>query len=110
MSLDPKTGREIWRVKYNGYSVVPRPVYANGVVYLSTGYDVPALYAIKTNGKGDVTNTHVAWTAKTGAPRNASPLLVDGALYLAADDGTVTCLEAATGKERWSERVGRAYS
>jgi outer membrane protein assembly factor BamB len=110
MSLDPKTGREIWRVRYTGYSVVPRPVFANGVVYLSTGYDVPALYAIKTNGKGDVTNTHVAWTAKTGAPRNASPLLVDGALYLAADDGTVTCLEAATGKERWSERVGRAYS
>jgi outer membrane protein assembly factor BamB len=110
MSLDPKTGREIWRVRYTGYSVVPRPVYGNGMVYLSTGYDSPQLYAIKTDGKGDVTRTHVAWTAKSGAPRNASPLLVDDALYLAADDGTVTCLDAKTGKERWSERVGRAYS
>jgi outer membrane protein assembly factor BamB len=110
MSLDPKTGREIWRVKYTGYSVVPRPVYANGVVYLSTGYDNPVLYAIKTTGKGDVTSTHVAWTAKKGVPRNASPILIDDAIYMAADDGTVTCLEAKTGTERWSERVGRAYS
>ena len=110
MSLDPKTGREIWRVRYEGYSVVPRPVYGKGMVYLSTGYDSPQLYAIRIDGKGDVTNTHVAWTAKDGVPRNASPLLVDDALYLASDSGAVTCVDAKTGKERWSERVGRAYS
>jgi outer membrane protein assembly factor BamB len=110
MSLDPKTGREIWRVKFTGYSVVPRPVYGDGVVYLSTGYDSPSVYAIKADGKGDVTNTHVAWKVKTGAPRNASPLLLDGTLYLAADDGRVTCLDAKTGEERWGEVVGRAYS
>jgi outer membrane protein assembly factor BamB len=80
MSLDPKTGNEIWRVRYRGYSVVPRPVYGNGLVYLSTGYDSPQFYAIKADGKGDVTDTHVDWTAKRGAPRNASPLLVDGAI------------------------------
>ena len=110
MALDPQTGREVWRVRYSGYSVVPRPVFANGVVYFSTGYDSPVLYAIRADGKGDVTDTHVVWTAKKGVPRNASPLLVDGALYLAADDGTVTCLDAKTGAERWSERVGKAYS
>jgi outer membrane protein assembly factor BamB len=43
-------------------------------------------------------------------PRNASPLLVGDALYLAADDGQVTCVDAKTGEERWNERVGRAYS
>jgi outer membrane protein assembly factor BamB len=57
-----------------------------------------------------VTGTHVEWTAKAGVPRNASPLLVGDSLYLAADSGTVTCLDAKTGKERWSERVGNAYS
>jgi outer membrane protein assembly factor BamB len=110
MSLDPKTGTEIWRVKYSGYSVVPRPVFSNGIVYFSTGYDSPVFYAVKVDGKGDVTDTHVAWTSKKGAPRNASPLIVGGEVYLAADDGQVTCLDAKTGDVRWNERVGKAYS
>jgi outer membrane protein assembly factor BamB len=111
MSLDPRSGKEIWRVTYGeGYSVVPRPVFGNGLVYLSSGYEWPVLYAIRPDGKGDVTDTHVAWTVKKGVPKNASPLLVDDALYLAADEGLVTCLDAKTGKERWSERIGRAYS
>ncbi len=111
MSLDPKTGEEIWRARYQGgYSVVPRPLYGNGLVYLSTGYNTPALLAIKPDGKGDVTNSHIAWSVKKGAPRNASPLIVGDALYMAADDGLITCLDAKTGVERWAERVGRAYS
>ncbi len=111
MSLDPKTGTEIWRLKYSGYSVVPKPVFANGLIYLSTGYDSASLYAIKADGKGDVTDTHVAWTAKKSIPKNASPLIVGDSIYLAADDGTVSCLDAMSGNERWSERkVGNAYS
>jgi hypothetical protein len=111
MSLDPQSGKEIWRVRYgDGYSVVPRPVYGNGLVYLSSGYESPVLYAIRPDGTGDVTKTHVAWTAKRGAPLNPSPLLVEDALYLVSDDGRLTCLDAKSGKERWSERVGRAYS
>jgi outer membrane protein assembly factor BamB len=90
--------------------VVPRPVYGNGLVYLSSGYESPVLYAIRPDGTGDVTKTHVAWTAKRGAPLNPSPLLVEDALYLVSDDGRLTCLDAKSGKERWSERVGRAYS
>jgi outer membrane protein assembly factor BamB len=111
MSLDPTSGKEIWRVRYGtGYSVVPRPVFGNGLIYLSSGYDEPVFYAINPEGIGDVTDTHVVWTAKKGAPRNASPLLVDDAVYLASDNGMLTCLDARTGKERWSERAGRAYS
>jgi outer membrane protein assembly factor BamB len=110
MSLDPKTGKEIWRVRYKGYSVVPKPVYGNGLVYLSTGYDVPEFYAIKPEGTGDVTSTHVAWVVKKGAPHNPSPLLLGDALYLIADNGLLTCLDAKTGKERWNERVGGNYS
>ncbi|MDB5307033.1 MAG: serine/threonine protein kinase [Gemmataceae bacterium] len=110
MALEPKTGKEIWRVRYTGYSIVPRPVYGNGVVYLSTGYDNPVLYAIRADGKGDVTDTHVAWTAKKGAPRNASPLLIGDALYVVSDSGVLTCFDAATGSERWGEGLGGAYS
>lgn len=110
MALDPKTGAEIWRVRFSGYSIVPRPVFGNGLLYLSTGYDSPVVYAIKPDGKGDVTDTHVAWTVKKGGPRNASLLLIADALYYVADGGLLTCLDAKTGGERWSENLGGAYS
>ncbi|MCI0703356.1 MAG: PQQ-like beta-propeller repeat protein [Planctomycetia bacterium] len=110
MSLDPKTGKELWRVTYDGYSVVPKPVYANGLVYLSTGYDSPRIYAIKPDGKGDVTKTHVAWTARKNAPNNPSPLAVGDALYVVSDSGVLSCLDAKTGAARWNERIGKAYS
>jgi outer membrane protein assembly factor BamB len=110
MALDPASGKEIWRVRYDGYSVVPRPVYAHGLVYLSSGYDVAVLYAIRPDGRGDVTNTHVVWVARKGIPRNASPLVVGEHLYLAADDGLISCLNAKTGQLLWSERAGHAFS
>lgn len=66
-AYDPKTG-EIWRVRTDGYSVIPRPVYGQGLVFIATGYDTPGLMAIRPDGQGDVTKTHIAW--KTGrAPR-----------------------------------------
>src|SRR5579872_6380023 len=110
IAVDPQSGKEIWRVNYNGYSVVPKPIFGNGLIYLSTGYDSPMFYAIKPDGEGDVTDTHVAWTAKKGAPHNPSPLLVDDSVYLISDGGVLTCLDAKTGNERWNERIGGNYS
>ncbi len=111
MSLDPKTGKEIWRAKTGGgFSVVPKPVYGNGLVYVCTGYVAPTLMAIKPDGKGDVTSTHVMWTAKKGVPNNPSVLLVDDAVYMISDIGMLSCLDAKTGAERWTERIGGAFS
>ncbi len=111
MALDPVTGKEIWRVTYgSGYSVVPRPVFAHGLVYVCTGYNTANLIAIKPDGKGNVTETHVAFTVKKNAPLNPSPLVVGDALYLVSDNGILSCLDAKTGVERWNERVGKAYS
>ncbi len=111
MSLDPKTGKEIWRVTYgSGYSVVPKPVFANGLLYVCTGYNTANLVAIKPDGKGDVTTTHVAFTVKKNAPLNPSPLVIGDALYMVSDAGVLSCLDAKTGAERWTERVEKAYS
>jgi outer membrane protein assembly factor BamB len=111
MALDPATGKEIWRANYGtGYSVVPRPVYAHGLVYVCTGYNTANLMAIKPDGKGNVTDTHVAFTVKKNAPLNPSPLVVGDDLYLVSDGGILSCLDAKTGAERWNERVGKAYS
>src|SRR5262249_11051992 len=58
-AYDPATGQEIWRVKYEGYSVIPRPVFGHGLVFISSGFESPSLLAIQPDGQGDVTTTHV---------------------------------------------------
>lgn len=109
-AFDPQTGRELWRVRYEGYSVIPRPVFAAGLLFIGTGYDSPTVMAIRPGGTGDVTETNVAWTVKKGAPNTPSLLVVDELLYMVSDRGVATCLNAKTGQEVWQERIGGNYS
>jgi outer membrane protein assembly factor BamB len=109
-AYDPATGKEVWKVRYSGYSVIPRPVFGHGLVYVCTGYDAPSLLAVRPDGAGDVTATHVAWRVRKGVPHTPSPLLVGDELYLVSDAGTATCLDARTGREHWQRRLGAAFS
>ena len=110
IAYDADKGDEVWRVRYDGYSVIPRPVYGHGLVFLSSSYDSPTLLAIKPDGKGDVTATHIAWSAKKGAPHTPSPLLVGDELYTVSDQGIATCWKAKTGDVHWQERLNGNYS
>lgn len=107
---DPASGKEIWRVEYDGYSVVPRPVFGQGMVFVSSGFDSPTAMAIRPTGKGNVTETHVAWTQKRGAPHSPSMLLVGEDLYMISDRGVATCVDARTGEIHWQQRLGGRYS
>jgi outer membrane protein assembly factor BamB len=105
-AYDPKDGRELWRVDYGqGYSVVPRPVFGHGLIFINSGFDRPAAMAIRTGGQGDVTATHVAWTLAKGAPNTPSLLLAGDELYMLSDAGIASCVDAKTGKVHWQERV-----
>jgi outer membrane protein assembly factor BamB len=106
-AYDPQTGREIWRVGYaDGFSNVPRPVFGHGLVYIATGFQQPSLLAVRADGAGDVTKTHVAWTLRRAAPLTPSPLLVGDELYVVNDGGIATCLNATTGETHWVQRLG----
>ena len=102
----PEDGRELWRVRYGeGYSVIPRPVFAHGLIFVSSGFDAPKVFAIRPDGTGDVTDTHIAWTTTKGAPNTPSMLVVGDELYMVSDAGVATCLDARTGQVHWNERV-----
>lgn len=111
MALEPKSGKEFWRVKFSGYSIVPKPVFEHGLIFICSGYDNPTLFAVKPDGSGDVTTTHVAWTIKKDSmPRNAVPIVVGDALYTVSDGGLLSCIEAKTGKLRWDETLGKPHT
>ena len=110
-AYDPQTGKELWRVSYgDGFSNVPRPVYGHGLVYIATGFQQPTLLAVRPDGSGDVTKTHVAWTLRRAAPLTPSPLIVGDEIYVVNDGGIASCLDARTGDTHWQQRLGGEYS
>lgn len=111
-SYDPKTGKELWSVRYpNKWSIVPRPVFAGGLVLVCTGYEGPAeLLAIRPDGTGDVTETHVQWRADQFVPHNPSPVVKDNEVYLVSDRGIASCRDLKTGELHWKQRIGGNFS
>lgn len=110
-AYEPLTGKEIWRVRYDdGFSNVPRPVFGHGLVFITTGFQQPELLAIRPDGRGDVTKTHVAWSLKRGAPLTPSPILVGDELYIVNDGGIASSIDARTGAVIWQSRLGGTYS
>jgi outer membrane protein assembly factor BamB len=111
IAYDPRNGREIWRVHYDeGFSNVPRPVFGQGLVYIATGFNQPSLIAVRPDGRGDVTRSHVAWRLSRGAPLTPSPLLDGDTLYVVSDNGIASSVDARTGALRWQQRLGGAFS
>lgn len=111
IAYDPASGAELWKVRYpEGYSVVPRPISGDGLVYVCSGYNTPTLYAIDPTGSGDVTDTHVRWSTDRNMPHNPSPVYADGLLFTVSDGGVACCLDAQTGEVHWQERIGGNFS
>ncbi|MBE0536426.1 MAG: PQQ-binding-like beta-propeller repeat protein [Phycisphaerae bacterium] len=102
---DPRDGREIWKVRYPGFSNAACAVYGNGIAYILTGFGRTELYAVAADGRGDVTDTHIRWTAKQTLPQTPSPLLVGDLLFTVSDVGMLMCFDAATGEVIWKERL-----
>jgi len=110
MAYDPRTGEELWRVRCGGMNVSCRPIYGHGLVYMSTADGGFRLFAVKPDGQGDVTTTHVAWKLTKGAPRYASQVLVGDLLFMGNDQGVLSCVDARTGDVMWQERVGGTFT
>ena len=104
-AYDPGTGAEIWQVWYGGWSVVPRPLFADGRLFICSGTVDPVLLCIRPEGAaGDITEKGVLWKSTKNVPDMPSPLLVNNRLYTMTAT-TLSCLEPATGKEIWSGKL-----
>ncbi len=107
---DPQTGREIWKLDHQGFSPAARPVFDGTNVFVSTGNGKAEMIAVRLGSTGALTETNILWRNSRGTPRMPSPVLVGELLFLLSDGGIATCLEAATGKELWQERLGGEYA
>ena len=111
VAYDPLTGKEIWRVGYaDGFSNVPRPVAGHGLVYIATGFQQPTLLAVRADGSGDVSRSHVVWKISRGAPLTPSPLLVGDELYFVSDGGILSAVDARSGEGLWQHRLEGGFS
>jgi outer membrane protein assembly factor BamB len=106
----PTTGEELWKARYNGWSVTPRSVFGQGLIFVITDYERPELWAVRPEGHGDVTDSHVVWKLTKDMPATSSPLWIDSLLYLINDQGYVMGVEAKSGEILWRERLKGKHS
>lgn len=110
-AYEPLTGKELWRAESIGiHSGSSRPVTGHGLAFATMGYSRGMIMAVKPDGQGDVTQSHVAWTYTKVASKKPSMLVIGDHLYVIEDRGVAACLDAKTGQEIWKERIGGNFS
>ena len=110
VSYAPQTGETHWSMEGPTEQFVASMVDDGKQVYLTAGYPDHYILAIKPDGEGDITDSHVAWREKRGAAYVPSPIVVGRYLLVVSDGGIASCFEAATGKRHWMDRIGTRYS
>jgi outer membrane protein assembly factor BamB len=110
--LNPATGQTLWTVDGPSEEFVATPVYSDktGLVYISSSWPKQVLLAIRPNGQGNVTETHVVWSERKGAPYIPSLLATGDFLLSVNRTGTAFCYDAATGEVHWQEKLGRHHA
>ncbi len=108
-AYDPRTGKELWRVKSGGMNASCRPVVSNDIAIMGTADGGFHLFAVRLGGEGDVTGSRVEWKLSKGAPRYSSPIVAEGLLYSANEQGVITCVEPETGDVVWQKRLGGLF-
>ncbi len=105
IAYNPADGNVIWRVRHGGMNAACRPLFAHGMVYISAGDGGDSLVAVRADGKGDVTGTHVEWKTGKTVPKRSSQIIVGDLFFMMNDSGVATCLDAKSGKLHWQKRL-----
>jgi outer membrane protein assembly factor BamB len=92
-------GAELWRVECLSGEVTPSPISCAGLVFVPSPSE--KLLAIRPDGHGDVTKTHVAWSTEENVPDVTSPLSNGELVFTLSTPGVLTCFDAKAGKKQW---------
>ncbi len=111
-SYNPDDGSKYWFVSGPSEDFCASPVYnkKTGLILISSAWPQRILLAIKPDGTGDVTESHVVWRSIEGAYYVPSPVCTDEYLFTTMTNGKVHCIEIASGNVLWAEDLGRQYS
>ena len=110
VSLDPKTGKQYWMVEGPTEQFVASMVFDGEKFYLSAGFPDHYVMAIRPDGEGNVTKSHVAWNSTQAKCYVPSPVLANDFLFVADDRGTINCFETKNGNRLWQDRLGGHFS
>ncbi len=111
LALDPLTGKEYWRLRYNEHSTTARPLFDGKRLYINTGFSKAQLYCVEADGQGDITDSaKVIWTQRKTIGSKPSLVLVGERLFGVTDDGIVSRIAIDTGEIAWQERLGGKFS
>ena len=108
---DARTGEELWTITHNGYNAAPQPLIFGSLAILHTGAAGDRLLAVQLDAstKGNVDDSHVAWGRDRGNPRMSFPVLMQDRVVWISDTGIVTAVDARSGEQVWTLRVGGNY-
>ncbi|WP_167604685.1 PQQ-binding-like beta-propeller repeat protein [Maribellus sediminis] len=115
---DFETGEEVWRMSGGGDIPIPTPIVGNDLVYFNSAHGkISPILAIDKSAEGDLTlaedetsNEHVKWALLRGGAYMGTMLLYGDYLYNARWNGRLSCYNALTGEEVYSEKVGHGNS
>ena len=111
-SYDPNNGKQQWVIDGPTDQFVASPVYSarTGLLYITGGFPDHHILAVKPDGRGDVTQTHIVWRTNKGVAYVPSPIIAGDYFLIVSDTGVAHCFEAATGKLLWQERMGEHHA
>ena len=108
IAYNPKTGDPLWTVRHGGMNAAGRPLFGNGLVYISSADGPNPLVAVPPLGTGDISDK-IAWKSNKAIPKRPSQILVGDLLFMINDGGVASCMDAKTGEVIWSKRLPGEY-
>lgn len=108
IAYNPKTGEPVWTVRHGGMNAAGRPLFSQGLLFISTADGPNPLVAVRPQGNGDITE-NIVWKTNKAVPKRGSLIILDDLLFMMNDGGVASCLDAKTGAEIWTKRVGGDY-
>ena len=109
-SFDPRSGSRWWVIDGPTEQFVASIVFNGHLLFMTAGFPDHHILAIRPDGRGNVTDTHIAWRTTENTSYVPSPIVVGDYFLIVADNGIASCYQADTGKRLWKERIGRRYS